>query len=227
MSTSHKLICVIPVLNGATKLPATLKSIMDVEVIIADGGSTDETAIVADQFGAKFLKSARGRGQQLSTGAKAAIAEEADWLLFLHADTVLSAGWVAEVKTFTDDPGNQNMAAVFTFRVDDQGRAAQRLERLVGWRTKALSLPYGDQGLLISKDFYLSLGGYKALELMEDVDLVRRIGRKRLRVLSATATTSAEKFQQAGYLRRSTRNLVCLGLFFLGVPVRWINRIYG
>jgi rSAM/selenodomain-associated transferase 2 len=227
MSTSHKLICVIPVLDGAAKLPATLKSIAGVEAIIADGGSTDETAIIADQFGAKFLKTAWGRGQQLGAGAEVAVAQGADWLLFLHGDTVLSAAWMAEVKTFMDDPGNQNMAAVFTFSVDDQGRTARRLESLVAWRTKALALPYGDQGLLISKDFYLDLGGYKTLELMEDVDLVRRIGGKRLRVLSATATTSAEKFQQAGYLRRSMRNLTCLGLFFLGVPVRWIKRVYG
>jgi rSAM/selenodomain-associated transferase 2 len=227
MSTANKLVCVIPVFNGAAKLPTTLKSIEGIEVIIADGGSTDDTAIVADQTGAKFLKTATGRGQQLGAGAKAAIAEGADWLLFLHGDTVLSCGWIAEAKAFSVDPANQNMAAVFTFRVDDQGRAAQRLERLVSWRTRALALPYGDQGLLISKDFYLSLGGYKSLELMEDVDLVRQIGGKRLRVLGATATTSAEKFLQAGYLRRSTRNLICLGLFFLGVPVRWIKRIYG
>ena len=227
MSTANKLICVIPVLNGATKLSATLTSLVGVEVIITDGGSTDETAIVADQFVAKFLKTARGRGQQLSAGAEAAVAQGAGWLLFLHADTVLSADWMAEAQAFKDDPDNRNMTAVFTFRVNDQGRAAQRLERLVDWRTKVLALPYGDQGLLISKDFYLSLGGYKALELMEDVDLVRRIGGKRLRVLSATATTSADKFQKAGYLRRSIRNLTCLGLFFSGVPVRWIKRIYG
>jgi rSAM/selenodomain-associated transferase 2 len=227
MSTANNLICVIPALNSAAKLPATLKSIAGVEVIIADGGSTDETLFVTEQFGARFLKSARGRGQQLGAGAEAAIAEGAEWLLFLHSDTVLSADWMADTQTFSDDPGNQKIAAVFNFRVDDQGRAARRLEKLVAWRTKALALPYGDQGLLISKDFYLSIGGYKTLELMEDVDLVRRIGGKRLRVLSATATTSAAKFQQAGYLRRSTRNLICLGLFFLGVPVRWITRIYS
>lgn len=100
------------------------------------------------------------------------------------------------------------------------------LEATVLWRCRVLALPYGDQGLLISRGFYEELGGYRAVPLMEDVDLVRRIGRRRLRALPARAVTSAEKYRRDGYLIRPLRNLLCLGLYSVGVPPRYIESIY-
>jgi hypothetical protein len=88
-------------------------------------------------------------------------------------------------------------------------------------------LPYGDQGLLIHRDLLASVGGMRALPLMEDVDLVRRLGRKRLIALPADAVTSAVRWERQGYLRRSARNLGCLSLWFAGVPPRLIQRLYG
>lgn len=116
---------------------------------------------------------------------------------------------------------------MFTFAVDDGSAQAQRLERMVRWRGRALGLPYGDQGLLISRAFYDELGGYAALPIMEDVDLVRRIGRARLSVLPSRAVTSADKWRREGWIVRSARNLGCLGLYYAGVPVRVIQRVYG
>jgi hypothetical protein len=101
------------------------------------------------------------------------------------------------------------------------------MERIVSWRSRALGLPYGDQGLVIHRDFYNALGGFQALPLMEDVDLVRRIGKRRLHVLDATATTSAKRYQRTGYTRRAALNLLCLSLYFLRVPPRLIARLYG
>jgi len=227
MSSDNQIICVIPTLNAEATLPATMESLGSVRSIVVDGGSVDGTEALALAAEVKFVTAPRGRGQQLGAGAEVALADGARWLLFLHADTVLEDGWLKEAEAFVSDPAQANNAAVFAFKVDDDRTAARRLERLVAWRTGALALPYGDQGLLISGGFYQSLGGYRPLELMEDVDLMRRIGGKRLHVFKATAMTSAHKFRQAGYLRRSLRNLSCLGLFFLGLPVRWIARIYG
>ncbi|MEQ8195811.1 MAG: glycosyl transferase family 2, partial [Rhodospirillales bacterium] len=87
-------------------------------------------------------------------------------------------------------------------------------------------LPYGDQGLLISRGFYDSLGGFKPLPLMEDVDLIRRIGRKRIDVLPVAAITSAERYRRGGYIARPLRNLFCLMLYFLGVVPEKIERFY-
>jgi hypothetical protein len=92
---------------------------------------------------------------------------------------------------------------------------------------KLLGLPYGDQGLLISRPLYEAVGGYRALPLMEDVDLVRRIGAWRLRVLSAEAWTSAERWRKQGWIRRSARNLLCLSLYRMGWSPERLARFYA
>tara|TARA_B100000315_G_C14429259_1_gene519364 strand:- start:395 stop:883 length:489 start_codon:yes stop_codon:yes gene_type:complete len=162
----------------------------------------------------------------LAAGARATSAE---WLLFVHADTRLGAGWANEAAAFMNTgstaTGNE-AAAAFHFALDDADPAARRLEAAVAWRCRVLGLPYGDQGLLLSREFYDRLGGFRPWPLMEDVDLVRRIGRRRLRLLESLALTSAARYRH-GYLRRSARNLSCLGLYFLGLPPTWLARLYG
>ena len=98
---------------------------------------------------------------------------------------------------------------------------------MVAWRANALALPYGDQGLLIGRNFYLALGGFRALPLMEDVDLVRRIGHRRLVILPISARTSAARWRSQGWTARSLRNVTCLSLYLLGVPPRLLHRLYG
>jgi rSAM/selenodomain-associated transferase 2 len=196
---------------------------MACEVIVADGGSTDPTSLVASQGGAIFLETVRGRGRQLSSGAEAAAG---DWLLFLHADTRLESTWVSTVNGFIADADNDFRAGYLRFALDDPARGARLLERVVAWRSRFLGLPYGDQGLLISRQFYDALGGYKRIPLMEDVDIVRRIGRRRLVALNSTALTSAEKYKRDGYIVRPLANLLLLGLYRVGVPPRYIHSMY-
>jgi len=196
-------------------------------VLVVDGASEDGTRDLASAKGAGVIQAPRGRGSQLAAGADTASEAGAGWLLFLHADTVLAHGWRREVTQFCAEPSNRERAGVFRFALDDGSKSARRLEAMVRWRTRVLGLPYGDQGLLIHHDFYQALGGFRPLPLMEDVDLVRRIGRHRLRTLNATATTSATRYRQRGYVLRAARNLFCLLLYFLRVPPRLIARIYG
>lgn len=223
---SAGLSVIIPTLNAASGLSNTLDSIEGdpvSEVVVTDGGSNDITTVVADERGAVVIIGPKGRGGQLGRGAQAS---SGDWLLFLHADTILSASWRAEAANFMAVPGNRKRAGFFRLRLDSDAAQARRVERLVAWRSRTLGLPYGDQGLLISRDLYGQMGGYAELPLMEDVSLVRRLGRKRLHGFSALATTSAEKFERDGWTMRPVRNVTCLILYLLGVPARWITRLY-
>jgi rSAM/selenodomain-associated transferase 2 len=213
---------VIPTLNAAHCLPASLRSVTGAdEVIVADGGSTDDTQHIATQAGVRVVAAERGRGMQLARGIGAARGE---WLLLLHADTRLGDNWQAVAAAAMADPSR---AGYFRFALDSDDPHARRLEYWVAWRCQKLGLPYGDQGLLIARSLLECCGGIRSLPLMEDVDLVRRLGRARLVELDAVALTSADRWERDGWYRRSARNLMCLCLWFAGVPPRLIAKLYG
>ena len=219
---------VIPALNAAATLPGTLAALRggtgceDGEVVVVDGGSGDGTAERARAGGARVIAAPRGRGGQLAAGVAAA---RGDWLLLLHADTRLAPGWAEEAAWFMAT--HPDKAGYFRFALDSQAPEARGLERRVAWRCRWLALPYGDQGLLIRRALLDAIGGIRPLPIMEDVALVRRLGRGRLVGLDATATTSAARWERDGWRRRSAHNLCCLALYFAGVPPRWIARIYA
>ena len=233
-----ELSVVIPTLNAASSLPSTLAALEqwreaghDLKILIADAGSTDAGPVIARAAGAKIIRCEKGRGSQLAAGGAAA---NSDWLLFLHADTKLADGWVDAVLGFTSKaPGGSKtgvppeLAAAFRFKLDDPDPRARRIEKLARWRSHRLGLPYGDQGLLISRTFYNSLGGFRALGLMEDVDFARRIGRKRLVELDVPAMTSSVRYRRDGWVKRPLRNLIILSLYFLGLPQNLLQRLYG
>lgn len=214
---------IIPTLNAAKTLPATFGALMDAlvdgmisEVIITDGGSSDATSDLAETTGAIFIsQETASRGGQQKAGASAA---KANWLLFLHADTELETGWHEEVRGFISQhqaaPENAP-AAAFRFALKDTGLKPALLTGLVRARCRCLHLPYGDQGLLISKALYEKLGGHAAIPLMEDVELIRRLPQPP-HYFSARAFTSAERYKSEGYLRRGFSNLYCLTAYLRG-----------
>ncbi len=218
---------VIPTLNNADTIAPVIAAVthggLHVEVVAADGGSTDGTQDLARRAGGRVIETPPSRGGQLAAGAAAAAG---DWLLFLHADTVLAPGWGGAAARFMGASGNSERAAYFRFTLDDPSPAARRLEKMVGWRNRVLGLPFGDQGLLMAQAFYHSLGGYPPLPIMEDVAMARRIGRARLVALEADAVTSAARYRAQGYIVRPLRNIACQVLYFAGLPPRLIRRLY-
>ena len=214
---------VIPALNARATLPGAIEAVAAeaAEIVVTDGGSTDATVAAAEALGARVLHAPRGRGGQLAAGIAAA---RGPWLLLLHADTRLGPGWAAAAAALMAE--GPRRAGYFRFALDSDAPRARRLERAVAWRCRVLALPYGDQGLLIHHDLLAAVGGMRPLPLMEDDDLVRRLGRARLVPLDASALTSAARWERDGWRRRSLRNLSCLAAWFAGVPPAWIARFY-
>lgn len=227
VSVNTSLGVVIPALNAGASLARALgalehaRAIFDLDILVVDGGSGDNTVAVAESQGARVIEAPRGRGTQLAAGAAEV---RGDWLLFLHADTVLQAGWAVELAAFMIN--ERHRAAYFRFQLDDDTPGARRIERMAAWRCRVLGLPYGDQGLAIPRDLYTAFGGYPDQPLMEDVYLARRMGRSRLMSLETAALTSAKRYREGGYWRRPMRNLFCLFLYLMGMPARMIDRIY-
>ena len=223
---------VIPTLNAEAGFAACLDALIPAtvdglvrEVIVVDGGSADGTCAIADGFGARVLSAPPGRGGQLRAGAEAA---RGDWLMFLHADTVLEARWADDAAMHIRK--NTERAAVFTLAFDVPYWQATLISATAMLRTRMFRLPYGDQGLLISRAMYDAVGGFSPMPLFEDVDIIRRMtrafGRNAFRVLEAKATTSAERYERLGYMRCVVRNNLLLARYLTGAPPEDLARVY-
>ena len=219
---------IIPTLNAAADLPLCLESLLPGleaglirEVIVADAGSSDATRAIAGASGATVIDCAAGRGRQLRAGADAARGE---WLLFLHADTALSRDWAERAAVHMGTrPG---MAAAFTLKYRSDAGAARWLEARANRRARWFGLPYGDQGLLITRALYNEIGGYADIPLMEDVRIVRAIGKARLVILAAEARTSAAKYERDGWRRRAWKNAWLVARYLMGAPPEALAKVY-
>ena len=212
---------IIPTLNVADKIGPCLLSLSDgisdgllAEVIFADGGSTDETARIAEDVGARVITSERGRGTQMRAGAADT---KGEWLLFLHADSVLQNGWQVAIQNHMKQ---RDMAGYFRLRFDDPSIQAATVARWANFRARLFGLPYGDQGLLVRRAYYDKIGGHPPVPLMEDVAIAKSL-RDHLRILDATIITSADKYRTHGWWRQSWRNLALVTRYKLGAaPIK-------
>ncbi len=216
---------IIPTLNAAATLGPTLGALAEGldaglvgELIIVDGGSEDSIKTVADEIGAKFLVTPPSRGGQLAAGAALATCP---WLLFVHADTVLSTDWCAAAQTHLATPPK---AGYFSLRFNASGLAPRLVAGWANLRSRLFGLPYGDQALLISATLYDAVGGHPHQPLMEDVALARALKGK-LVALNAYAVTSAAKYQ-GQWVRRGYRNLILLLRYFLGTSPETLAKRY-
>lgn len=213
---------VIPTLNAANSLPGCASALFEGneaglirELIVSDGGSDDATLQVADAIGAQIVTGPASRGGQLRRGCASA---RGDILLILHADTQIAPGWVGPVAVHL-----QNAQAGYFDLAFDRGGAV-----VSGWanlRSRALGLPYGDQGLLVPRALYEQVGGFRDQPLMEDVAMSRAL-RGQLTRIGHDAITSAEKYRRQGWVRRGARNLWTLARYFAGTDPEVLAAAY-
>ena len=216
---------IIPTLDEAHGLGRVLDRVRGqdgVEIIVADGGSSDGTREIAARAGARVLEVPGGRAGQLNAGARAASGR---LLLFLHADTLPPQDYGDLIREALDDPST--VAGAFRFRTDGSGAAMRSIEWSANLRSSFFHLPYGDQGLFMEKRVFKEIGGFAPIPIMEDYELVLRLRRRgAVTTLRESALTSARRWQRIGIARTTLTNMIMVAGFTLGVPPERLARFY-
>lgn len=217
---------IIPALNEAESIAAALEALEsfeneNVEIILVDGGSSDDTVSIAENYNVKILHSPRGRGRQLQIGGDAASGEI---LWFLHADTIAPPNAVFEIKRALKNPhiagGN------FTIRFDGTRFAAKFLTWLYP-KLNLLGLIYGDSAIFVRREIYEEIGGFKDYPIFEDLDFVERLKRAgEIVTLQSTVTTSSRRFENKSFALTFLRWTILQILYWLGVSPDNLMKIY-
>lgn len=200
---------IIPALDEATALPATLAALAtqsgDFETIVVDGGSADATAAEAVRFpGVRVVNAPRGRAEQMNAGANLA---DGEILLFLHADTLLPAGAIRELNSLEGDA--KCLAGGFRQRFSGQHWTLRLVSWLHNRRCALTGIFYGDQAMFVRRTLFFELGGFPSGDL-EDIVFSERVRQRCEPVfLDATVVTDSRKFEKMGPLRSLFR---CVGL---------------
>jgi rSAM/selenodomain-associated transferase 2 len=218
---------IIPVLNEEKCLPATLRSLQrqkgDIEIIAVDGGSSDATVEILRQHeNIRVLASPRGRAPQMNTGARAA---KGDWLLFLHADTLLPEGALSRLDARTRDDSIK--AGGFLHRFSGNSPGLKVTSWLHNWRCSKQHIFYGDQAFFIRRPLFEQLGGYPEDTVMEDIAFGEILLRETCPVLlDEYVVTDSRKFEQMGEWRSLYRVCVILLRHQFGLSVAQ-NRFFS
>lgn len=215
---------VIPALNEGKRILHTLDAIepaSELEVIVADAGSTDDTPRLAASWGARVILAPRCKARQMNAGAAVARGEV---LLFLHADTLLPRGFRREIIRTMARPGVS--AGAFRLRFDGKRSLFLRIiECTANWRAHYLQMPFGDQGIFLRKTVFREVGGFPRIPIMEDVEIVRRLRRRGcIMVVPLCVVSSARRYERDGAIRRTLINKAVFFGYLFGVSP---NRLLG
>ena len=221
---------IIPTLNESDTIATTLSTLTNrsqVEVILVDGGSCDDTADIAKSSGAKVLRTTPSKARQMNAGAAAATGEV---LLFLHADTRLPEYFEKPILGHI----NQNGVAAGAFQlcIDSDVRGLRFIERVANWRSRHLQAPYGDQGIFVTKSLFHEIGGYPDIPIMEDFELIRRLRRKgKIVIVNKSLKTSPRRWLNMGIFKTWLINQIMIIAYYFGVSperlARWYRREKG
>jgi rSAM/selenodomain-associated transferase 2 len=227
---------IIPTLNEERTIAATLAHTASLgfdELIVVDGGSTDETPTLLESYRIKTQSSAlspvhwvtapAGRARQMNEGAKASRGEV---LLFLHADTQLPRDATTVINRALAD--HRMVGGRFDVRFDRPSMWGTIISRMMNWRSRLSGLATGDQALFVRRPLFEQMGGFADMPLMEDIEFSRRLKRKGATAdLTATVTTSFRRWEQQGPLRTILLMWTLRFLYWIGVSPHTLSRWYG
>ena len=211
-----KISIIIPVLNEAPTIASVISTALEaknVEIIVADGGSSDGTAEIAKSLGVRVISTAPGRATQMNAGA---IAATGDILLFLHADTLLPPGYDSGARLALAKP--QTVAGAYALKIDAPQHSLRLVEIGVNCRSRFLQMPYGDQAIFLYSATFDKIGGFPDLPLMEDFEFVCRLKKQgRIEILPQPVLTNARRWHQLGVIHTTAINQIVIIAYFLGV----------
>lgn len=204
---------IIPTMNEAQRIGGCIESAARAdEIIIADGGSNDGTPEIARSMQAHVVASKTGRGIQQNTGASFATS---DVLLFLHADNRLSQDCITQIRKLA--ASSESIAGAFKQRIDTRGLKYRLLEWGNLFRAKRRRLPFGDQGIFISRTLFNALGGFRDVPFLEDVILMKAISNdQEISVLPGPIIVDARRWKRNGVIRQTLINRSILKRFGKG-----------
>lgn len=226
-NTDQKQISIIiPTLNEADNIQSTInstKSSKNIEIIVVDGGSKDETLLIAKSLGAKIIVSPPGRANQMNMGAMVASGEI---LLFLHGDTRLPTNFEQMIRKTLAKPGI--VAGAFALQINSPHWGLRFVEFGVKWRCNLLQMPYGDQAIFMTKDVFEKVGNFPEIPIMEDFEMIRKLKHLgKIYLLSTPVITSPRRWLKKGILQTTLLNQIIIIAYLLGISPHQIRNWYS
>jgi rSAM/selenodomain-associated transferase 2 len=230
---------VIPTLNEERMLPFILRHVAGLgfdEIVVVDGGSTDlsrkvvedfmcdeRTSVSVDRTALVLVTAPPGRGSQMNAGAAAS---HSDVLLFLHADTSLPVDARVAIEQALRDSGC--LAGRFDVRFDTDTLLSRLIGRLMNWRSRWTGIATGDQAVFVRRTVFERLGGFADIPIMEDIDFSRRLKRLgRIAALNRSVVTSYRRWTSGGAVRTIMLMWALRFLYWAGISPHRLHHLYG
>ena len=222
-----KISIIIPTLNESLllqRLLCGLNKIIDsqVEIIVVDGGSNDNTLEIASKYAHQVFVTEQGRATQMNYGAAFAKGEV---LFFLHADSMLTTNAFQKLKEIVKE--SAYVGGAFRLQIDSNKLLLSIISQVVNLRSRFFHLVYGDQGIFVRKKNFFEIGRFMVTPLMEDVEFYGRLRASgKTVILDEKILTSARRWEKEGILYATFRNWLLLIMYYMGIPAKQLEKLY-